>query len=96
MTMWRGLIGTPGYAAGTSGTVTVPAGATVYLIVAHASSGAATVTIFGGAAIPIINGAAPLELQFLHDLYTANTNSAAIAFVNTDSYAVFYVKTGNT
>jgi len=93
--MWHELIGTPGYTAGSAGTVTVPAGAVVTHIIAHASAGGATVTVFDGAAIPVINGAPPMLIPFLSDSWQANSASAAIVFTGTDSYAVFWVKPGN-
>lgn len=94
--MWRGLVGTPGQAAGTAGTVTLPAGAIIYMIMAHASAGSATVAILGQTAIPIINGASPLVLPFNSDVLQANANNNTVVFTNTDSYAVFYVKSGNS
>jgi hypothetical protein len=83
------------YAAGTAATVTVPAGAMVIEIIVHASAGSATVSIFGGTAIPIINGAPPTVIRFNHDLVQAATNNAnnTIVFTNTDSY---YVEMANS
>lgn len=99
--MWRELVGTIGYVAGASGTVTVPAGACVLKIVAHASVGAATIVMFNGDAIPIVNGAPPIELSFMHTLWQSRNNTSLagsqnIVFTNTDSYFVEFVKSGNT
>lgn len=84
--------GTVGYAAGAAGTVNVPAGAVVLQIIAHASAGAATVQLFGGTPIPIVNGAPPTQIRFHHTLWQANSlNGTAIVFTNTDSYFVEWV-----
>jgi|SRR5580658_1539237 hypothetical protein len=97
--MWHDLTGyVPGYGAGTSGTgtVVVPSGGCITGILAHASVGSATVTIFGGAAIPIINGAPPTFIPFNHDLYVSNSgNSGDVVFLNTDVAVVFWVRAGN-
>jgi hypothetical protein len=95
------LVGTWGYLAGTTGTVVVPQGARVIQIVAHASSAGAALLIFNGDSIPVIDGAAPLVLPFLHGLLqsgndTTTAGSQDIVFSNTDSYFVEYVKSGNT
>ena len=97
----RGLIGTIGYHAGASGTVTIPKGAQLLQIVVHASAGSATVTIFGGDAIPVVNGSNTMFIQFLHTLWQAFNNATTagsqdVVFVNTDSYFVEYIKSGNT
>lgn len=77
------------YFAGASGTVTLPNGATVKRISAHAS-GAATITIFGGASIPLVSGMT-LSLGFVHDNCVAGQTSGGgvtIVFTGTDSYYV--------
>lgn len=94
--MWHELVGTPKYYAGTAGTVTLGAGEVLISIVVHASAGSATVTLFGGTAIPIINGAAPTELRFAHTLWQATSvNGGTIVLANTDSYFVHSVKEGH-
>lgn len=98
--MWHDLSGyTPFYSApaGGNGTVTLPNGGSIVLIVAHASAGGAYVTIFGGAQIPIINGAPPTVIQFNHDLWTASSVGSVntVVFSGTDSAFVHYVRTGN-
>lgn len=98
--MWHELIGRPKYAAGTAGTVTVPAGSLLVSIVVHASAASATVSIFGGANIPVINGAPPTELRFNHTLFQSQNDTNAsgsqdIVFTNTDSYFVHYVSPGH-
>lgn len=77
------------YFAGASGTVTLPAGATVKQIVAHSTAGG-TITIFGGASFPVIAGTG-VALRFVHDHCVAketSANSADIVFTGTDSYYV--------
>jgi len=94
--MWHDLLGEPGYLSGSAGTATVPAGAVVLIISAHASSNGAQFTLFGGAAVPVINGAAPVFFYFYHTLYKADTaGSNAIVFTSTDHYFVHYVKQGH-
>lgn len=95
------LVGTWGYAAGTTGTVTVPKGARVVSIAVHSSAGSGSLVIFNGATIPVVNGAPPLVLSFLHGLLqsgndTTTAGSQDLVFANTDSYFVEYVKSGNT
>ena len=79
------------YKAGASGTVTVPAGARILQIVAH-STGAASVAIFGGDAIPIITGAGPTRIVFDHELVVSKTGATDVVFTGTDSYFIEYVK----
>lgn len=77
------------YYAGASGTVTLPAGATVKQIVAHSTTGG-TVTIFGGSAFPVI-AATGVALRFIHDNCVSketSSNSADIVFTGTDAYYV--------
>jgi hypothetical protein len=98
--VWHDLSGyVAAYLAPTagSGTVTVPSGGSIVLIVAHASAGGAYLTIFGGPEIVVVSGAPPLVIPFNHDLWTANSsNSGAVVFSGTDSAMVHYVKAGNT
>ena len=95
--MYNEIQGTWGYAAGTSGTVTPPAGSRILSICAHATTFPATVTIFGGTPIPII--ADPVTSWFvfkvLHGLCIAQGTTPTIVFTGTDSYFVEYVKAGN-
>jgi hypothetical protein len=94
--MWHNLVGTLATFSGTSGTVTPRAGSVLLQIVVHASVAGATLSIFGGPAIPIINGAAPLVLQNYHTLQKADaSNSGTIVFTNTDSYYVQCLVEGN-
>jgi hypothetical protein len=97
--VYRELVGTWGYSAGTAGTVTVPAGAIVLQIIVHATS-AASMTIFGGASITIIAGE-DNAFRFLHGLLQSQNNSTTsgsqnIVFTSTDKYFVEWVKAGNT
>ena len=93
--MWRELIGTWGYLAGTNGTATVPAGAIVTQIVVHANT-AGSFSIFGGASIPLPANDV-CELQFNHSLLVSRTGNTDIVFSsNVTSYYVEYVKAGNT
>lgn len=75
------LRGTSSYFAGTSGTVAIPAGARVVSIAAHATS-ASSVTIFGGASIPIPAG------NGFSDGYSGFVGAGNIVFTGTDSYYV--------
>lgn len=78
------------YFAGASGTVTIPAGATVKQIVAHSTAGG-SITIFAGASFPVIAGTG-VALRMVHDncvsAETETTGSQAIVFTGTDSYYV--------
>jgi hypothetical protein len=97
---YHDLVGTWGYASGTNGTVTIPAGAQVLQIIVHATS-SGTMTIFGGSSIPVIAGALPVSFRFIHTLVAAgnnavNSGSQNIVLSGTDSYFIEYVKAGNT
>jgi hypothetical protein len=93
--VWHELIGSAANLAGTSGTLTVPSGGIIVGILAHASAGGASVSIFGAPAFPIVSGAAPTWLAFNHTLYASNsTNSGAVTFTGTDVACVFYIKQG--
>lgn len=96
MTPWN-LIGTPGYAAGTSGTVTLPNDAMILQIITHSSAAGGSFAIFGGAAIPVVNGAPSLILSFGHRLYSSSGSgpAAQVVFVNTDQYLVHWVRAAN-
>lgn len=90
---WHGLMGqAPAYAAGASGTVTVPSGGILIKVWCHSTAGG-TLTIFGGASIPIIGGAAPFELDNKHANFAASGSgsNAQIVFTGTDSYFVHWV-----
>lgn len=91
--MYRELSGKWSYAAGSSGTVTIPSSANVLAIWAWASTGSPTVAIFGGTAIPIPATGQPVRLQFMHDLVHAQGTSGAaqIVFTATAGYFVEYV-----
>jgi len=93
--MWRELVGTHFYDAGSSGSVVLPAGASILQIIAVDTSGGGSVTIFGGAAIPL-TPAVPLNLRFNHTLLVARTGALTVVFTGTDSYFIEYVKAGNT
>lgn len=73
--------GTPSYAAGASGTVSVPAGMKVTAIVCHSTTGG-SLTIGGGASIPV-----PANGQFF-DASTPYVGAISIVFTSTDSYYV--------
>ena len=92
--MWRELVGTWGYEAGTSGDVTLPNGAIITQIYARSTAGG-SVTIFGGDAIPIV-AATDLKLQFNHALCVARTGALTVSFTTTTSFYIEYVKAGNT
>ena len=92
--MWRELIGSRVYKAGTNGTVSLPAGAFITRIWAHSTAGG-TVTIFGGDAAPVIANN-NWEYQAFHDQLVARTGALDVVFTNTDSYFIEYFKSGNT
>lgn len=85
------------YQAGVSGNVTLPRGATVKAIYAHATGSNGTVTIFGGPSITVIAGTG-IALRFVHDnlvsAATQNNGSRVIGFTGTDSYYVEYLGPG--
>lgn len=89
---WHTLLGTPGYFAGASGTVTLPPSATLVRVWCRSTAGG-TLTIFGGQSIPIIANAAPFDLDLKHALFTATSAGtlAQLVFTGTDSYFVHYV-----
>lgn len=97
--MWNDLVGTWGYKADASGTVTIPAGAKVIQIICHGTSGP-TVKIFGGDTLNLPNNDV-VSLRFNHALVQAGNNSKVsgsqdVVFANTSFYFVEYVKSGNT
>lgn len=95
MSSWV-LTGTPGYASGASGTVTVPADATVLQIIAYSTAGG-TCSIFNGQSIPIPANAPPVTLDFHHRLFAASGTgaNAQIVFTGTAMYFVHWVRAGN-
>lgn len=88
---YNDLVGTWGYSAGASGTVTIAAGAKVIQIIVH-STAAGTMTIFGGASIPIIATAQPVAFRFIHTLVQATAAAQTIVFTGTDSYFIEWVR----
>jgi hypothetical protein len=94
--MWNEISsGRASYLAGTSGTATVPANACVVGVMAHASGAGASVTILGGASIPIVANAPPLYIPIQHLLFAATSAASRdVVFTGTDSYAVFYIVLG--
>lgn len=90
---WHSLVGVFGDLAGTSGTATLPAGAVLLTLSAHASAGSATFQIFNGATVPVINGAATLVYTFEHTLIQAKSGAGnnTITFTNTDHYYLQWV-----
>lgn len=76
--MWAELRGKWNYAAGANGTVTVPKGASVLQIIVEGAA-TATVTIFGGAAIPCAS-TAPRAFRFNHLLAESKTGATDIVF----------------
>lgn len=96
---WTNLNGTMGYSAGASGTATIPKGASVLQIVAHSTAGG-TLTIFGGASIPIVANT-PFSAAYRHRNWaaadnTVNAGTQDLVFSGTDSFYVEWVKSGNT
>lgn len=85
------VFGNWAYAAGTSGTVTLPEGATVLQIAAHSTAGG-TVVIFGGATITITATFDFVRHPVEPSMMVARTGSAdEIVFTGTTSYYVEYV-----
>jgi hypothetical protein len=83
------------YAAGTSGTVTLPAGSILLSIRCESHSATGTVAIFGGTAIPV-DGATGGAAHIIGQWYFGHGNAAAsgtytVVFVNTASYFVEYL-----
>lgn len=83
--------GTWGYAAGTSGTENIPAGARVLQITAIALEGAGAITINGGATITIPYGATDKVSSSLTIEPRGNLVAPEIVFSGTDAYFVEYV-----
>ena len=82
--------------AGTAGVVTLPKGACIILMIAHASAGGATLQALGGPTVPVINGANPLVIQNYHPLQQANIATGKnIVFTGTDMYYVQAAVPGN-
>ncbi len=84
------------YAAGASGTVTLPVGAELLEVTAQSAAAGGTVTIFGGTAIPVVGAAAAgqsvgLRLGFAHKQAVATTGALTIVFASTVSYFVQYL-----
>lgn len=86
------------YAAGATGTVTLPTGARLLAIRADSQSAAGTCTIFGGTAIPIV-GNAPAGANTVFDVTFPERGSGdspkagatpTVIFANTVSYFVQY------
>lgn len=88
------MIGVGGWAylAGANGTASVPKGARVLQIVIVGGAADGTLTIFGGASIPIPAGAV-VPLRFPHDM-VANASSQDIVTTNTKTYFIEYLKAG--
>ncbi len=79
------------YAAGASGTVTLPEGAVVVQIYARSTAGG-TVAIFGGTAIPIVAATDFYRHPAGHSLMVSKkTPSNTIVFTTTTSYYVEYL-----
>ena len=91
---WHGLVGSPGYVAGTSGTATVPTGSVIIAVTAHASAGGAAFTMLGGASVPVPIGST-ISLDFKHALFQSAGGNNTLVFTGTDMYFVHWVKQGN-
>lgn len=91
---WQGLIGTSGQAAGTAGTVTLPANATLIAVYALATGASGSVSILNGTAIPLVANI-PFAIDFKHALMLANSANKTVVFSNTASYWVHWVAQGN-
>ena len=85
-------IGKQLYAAGASGTVTLPEGAIITLIRSHSTAGG-TCTIFGGDSIPIV-ATFDLHLPKMHPYCVATAAAKTVVFATTNSYYVEYIIPG--
>lgn len=94
MGMWKELVGSWTYAAGTSGTVTLPEGAILLAVRARSTAGG-TVKIFGGADIPVV-ATAEFDREFNHSLAQAPSVDKTLVFTTTTSYYVEYLKAPGT
>lgn len=92
--MYKTSLGKWAYAAGASGTVTLPKGAKLLSVYAVDTGGGGTVVIFGGDAIPL-TAAVPLNIAFRHQMAAAPSGTPTIVFTGTDSYYVEYAGPGN-
>lgn len=83
------------YAAGTSGTATIPLGASIISVRAQSQAANGTLTIFGGTAIPVVGVAAlvpgVLDLEFRPGDVMTKTGSQDLVFANTVSFLVAYL-----
>jgi hypothetical protein len=91
------LIGKWGYKAGTSGTPTIPAGAQILRVVAHASAGGASFKMRDasgsyGNDVPVVNGAPPTNMAFRHLNFVSPSTTDPIVFTGTDQYLVEYIE----
>lgn len=78
-----------------AGTINFPAGATLFSITMHASANAATVTVGGGDAMPVINGANPTTVNFPEDnASAASVGGTTIVGVNTDQVIAIFKLVG--
>ncbi len=82
--------------AGASGTVALPKGAIVVLIIAHASGAPGTLRLPSGQTVPVINGANALYIQNYHALMQQNASTVDLVFTGTDQYYVQVLVPGNT
>ena len=98
--MWRELTGTFTYQAGTSGTVTLPSGASIHYISTVSTAGG-SLTIFGGPSIPLVANV-PFTFDPKSDIVQASSKQASgfgsaltLVFTGTVSYFVSYFQSGN-
>lgn len=81
------------YQAGSSGTATLPAGATILSIRAESQNAAGSVAILGGTAIPLDGDptANILSLAFPSGQCAVEGATKTVVFTNTVSYFVEYI-----
>ena len=80
------------YTAGTNGAATIPKGATIIAIIAHASQASASFKIQGGADIPVPNGGSmPFPLDREHEIRALGDGSDVV-FTNTDAFWVQFIR----
>lgn len=98
--MWNELVGTLTYQAGVSGTFTLPLGAKVTQIIVQGGGGAGSLTIFGGASIPLVANAT-WHAQENHQLMVpvpaaSNLGTQDIVATGTASVYIEYTKPSGT
>lgn len=93
---WHNLVGRIVQYGGTSGTIQLGAGECVLLVVVSATAGGATLSVLGGASVPVVANAPPMTIQNFHTLLQANSVASTIVCTGTASYYIQTCRLGNT